>query len=142
MNKSTTKALVIISVGILMTGCASMFSTETQAVRITSNGNEPSNSNIMCSIQNGRGSWMAPVGESIDIRRDSRPLAVNCYDKNHTLVGANSVPSKYNTTNLWNIPLTLIPAAGIAGWVLDGTNGTANEYPATISVNINQPNNK
>lgn len=141
MNKSTTKALVITSVGMLMTGCASMFSTETQSVKITTNDSQPDPS-IMCSIQNGRGSWMAPIGESIDIRRDSKPLAVNCYNQSHTLVGANSVPSKYNTTNLWNIPLTLIPAAGIAGWVLDGTNGTANEYPATISVNINQPNNK
>lgn len=142
MNKLSQKSLIIISAGVLMTGCASMFSTETQSVKVTPNGNNQLNSNIMCSIQNGRGSWTVPLGGSADIRRDSRPLTVNCYNQNHTLVGTNIVPSKYNTTNLWNIPLTLIPPAGIAGWVLDGTNGTANEYPATISVNMNQPDNK
>ncbi|HLX54914.1 MAG TPA: hypothetical protein VKR58_13295 [Aquella sp.] len=129
--------LIPITLSVFLTGCASMFSSETQTVKIGSTTNNQVDPNILCTIQNGRGSWTANLGESTDIRRDSRPLRIKCYNKNNTLVGSTSVPSNYNTTNLWNIPLTLIPAAGVAGWVLDGTNGTANEYPHTISVNTN-----
>ena len=128
--------LLIIVSGSFMCSCASMFSTETQMVKITQSGSDSIDSGITCSIQNGRGSWMATVGTSTDIRRDSQPLAIKCYNQNKTLVGSTSVPSKYNTTNLWNIPLTLIPAAGIVGWVLDGTNGSANEYPSIINVSM------
>jgi len=135
MTKNFKKPLMLLSVGFLMTGCASLFSTETQSVKIASDSNSAS-ANIICTVQNGRGSWMVPLGESVEIRRDSRPLAVICYDKNHNVVGSGSVPSQYNTTNLWNIPLTLIPAAGIAGWVLDGTNGTANEYPKSVNIYV------
>lgn len=141
MNKLLRQILLFSACASSVTGCASMFSSETQAVKIAPSGNSQPNSNIMCSIQNGRGSWTTPLGESTVIRRDSKDLAINCYDQNHTLVGATSVPSKYNTTNLWNIPLTLIPAAGIAGWVLDGTNGTANEYPGVINVNMGKSTN-
>lgn len=128
-------SFILLSMGFLMTGCASLFSTETQSVKIASD-NSSTNMNITCTVQNGRGSWMVPLGESVEIRRDSRPLAVVCYNKNHTVVGLGSVPSQYNITNLWNIPLTLIPAAGIAGWVLDGTNGTTNEYPKSINIYV------
>lgn len=132
-NKSK-KIINVLSVVFSMTGCASLFSTETQSVKIASNSS--TSTDITCTVQNGRGSWNVPLGESVEIRRDSRPLAVICYDKNHNVVGSGSAPSQYNTTNLWNIPLTLIPAAGIAGWVLDGTNGTANEYPKSVNIYV------
>ncbi len=130
-----------ISIGVaatLMTGCASLFSTETQAVKINPKVDNQSISGVKCSVQNGRGYWMATGSDDVIIRRDSRPLAISCYNQNKTYIGSTSIASYYNTTNLWNIPLTIIPAAGIAGWVLDGTNGTANEYPASIDVNMHK----
>lgn len=131
------KLSLIIATGFTLGGCASMFSSETQPVKVNALVNNKPQPGLMCSVQNGRGSWATDSGESyVVIRRDSRPLAVNCYNQDKTLVGTASVPSYYNTTNLWNIPLTLIPAAGIAGWVLDGTNGTANEYPHEVDVNM------
>ena len=128
---------LLVAGGLL--GCASMFSGQSQPVKI--NGAFTSNqveSDIKCSIQNGRGSWTANLGESTFIVRDNKPLQISCYNHNQKLVGSTSIEPYYNTTNLWNIPLTLIPVAGIAGLVYDGTNGTANEYPGTISVNMNQ----
>lgn len=139
--KKLLQEFIFILICFFITSCASMFSTETQSIKITSNDNSQFNSNIMCHVQNGRGSWTLPLGESTAIRRDSRPLTVNCYNQDHTLVGTRSVPSIYNTTNLWNIPLTLIPVAGIVGWIVDGTNGTTNEYPTTVKVSMNNSTN-
>lgn len=138
MNKLVLKLSSILLVSNFIVGCASMFSGQSQPVKInavsTSNQVE---SDIKCSIQNGRGTWTANLGESTFIMRDNKPLQISCYN-NKKLVGSTSIKPHYNTTNLWNIPLTLIPVAGIAGWIYDGTNGTANEYPGTISVNMNQ----
>ncbi len=142
MNKFLQQLLTIVSVGYLMTGCASMFSGQSQPVKINaSSGGSQLNSDVQCYIQNGRGSWTTNLGESTFIVRDNKPLQISCYNQDKTLVGKTSIEPYYNKTNLWNIPLTLIPAAGIAGWVYDGTNGTANEYPATINVNLNKPTN-
>ncbi len=127
--------MLLVAGGLL--GCASMFSGQSQPVKIISNS--LIESDIKCNLQNGRGSWVANLGESTFIMRDNKPLQISCYNHNQELVGSTAINSYYNTTNLWNIPLTLIPAAGIVGWVYDGTNGTANEYPATININMNQP---
>lgn len=136
MKNSLQKLLLISSLGYLMTGCASIFSGQTQPIKINAATNNQIESSIMCNIQNGRGSWNANLGESVYIMRDSNPLQISCTNQSKTLTGSTVVNSYYNKTNLWNIPLTLLPAAGVAGWVYDGTNGTANEYPATIDINI------
>lgn len=139
MKKLLLKLSSVLLAGNCMVGCASMFSGQSQPVKINATStNNQVKSDIKCSIQNGRGSWTANVGESTFIVRDNKPLQISCYNHNQKLVGSTSIKPYYNKTNLWNIPLTLIPIAGIAGWVYDGTNGTANEYPATISVNMNQ----
>lgn len=135
-NKPRLHLVLGVCSSMCVAGCASMFSTETQPVKINATYNNHPETNVTCTIQNGRGSWTANAGESTVIRRDSRPLTVTCNNKDNTLMGSTSINSYYNTTNLWNIPLTLIPVAGIAGWVLDGTNGTANEYPGMVNIQM------
>lgn len=138
MNKTLLlKLSAITSFGFFIGGCASMFSGQSQPVKVTAISKAPLESDIKCHMQNGRGSWITSLNESTFIMRDNKPLQISCYNREQELVGQTSIEPYYNKTNLWNIPLTLIPAAGIAGWVYDGTNGTANEYPGAITINMN-----
>lgn len=137
MRKNIQQSLVILSMAYLITGCASLFSQQSQPITIKPQSGSQVSANVQCYVQNGRGSWMANVGESTFILRDNKMLQVNCYNEDHVLVGKTSIEPYYNKTNLWNIPLTLIPIAGIAGWIYDWTDGTTSEYPATVNVSMN-----
>jgi hypothetical protein len=139
-HKTIKRTYLLLTVAMLLNGCASLFSRETQAIYLAPNPHSESSATTgdqtiaLCRLQNGRGSWDAEPGTTVKVRRDGHELQVSCYDKQNLLITKSSIMPYYNTTNLWNIPLMLIPAAGIAGWVLDGVNGTSNEYPSVISV--------
>ncbi len=148
MRKLTTPSLILFLASTI-SGCASMFSGESQTIHLTQSPKSAAEPNVApeqqitsCLLQNGRGSWHAAPGDYVSLRRDGQALAISCYNNQQLLVAHTSVPPHYNTTNLWNIPLTLIPTAGIAGWVLDGTNGTSNEYPSTITLTAKAQNAK
>lgn len=128
--------------GVLTTGCATMFSGQTQTVQVNATINNAPVQNINCYVSNGRGNWNVMSSSSVTLRRDGNPLVVNCSNQNKTLYGVASIEPYYNTTNLWNIGLTLVYIVpGVVGWIWDGADGTTNEYPHTINVQLQQPIN-
>ena len=132
--------LAIILSCILFTGCATMFSGTTQPVQLNATMDGQQVTDSYCTVQNGRGSWNVMAPDNVMVKRDGNPLSISCANRDKTLVGTTSVEPYYNTTNLWNIPLTLawiIP--GAVGWVWDGVDGTTNEYPHTVNVKMQQP---
>lgn len=132
--------LMMISLGVMATGCATMFSGTTQAVQINATSNGQPMQEAYCTLQNSRGSWSAVSPDTVVIRRDGNPLSVRCTSKDNQMIGTASIEPYYNTTNLWNIPLTIawiLP--GAVGWIVDGASGTTNEYQSTVSIRMMTP---
>ncbi len=125
--------------GLAASGCATMFSGTTQNVQINTTLNGQPLTGTSCTVQNNRGSWMSNAPDNVMVKRDGNPLAINCTSKDNAYFGTATVEPYYNTTNLWNIGLTLawiVP--GVVGWVWDGVDGTTNEYPHTINITMMQ----
>ena len=137
---SVTKSIFGICISaVVLCGCASMFSGTTQPVQLNATINGQQVTDSYCTIQNGRGSWNAMAPDNVMVKRDANPLSISCMNQDKTLVGVTSVEPYYNTTNLWNIPLTFgFIITGVVGWVWDGVDGTTNEYPHTINVKMQQ----
>lgn len=121
-----------------LSSCATMFSGTTQPVQLAATKTDGSPMlDAYCTLSNSRGSWSAMAPDTVTIRRDNEPISVKCIGSNGNYVGTGSFTPYYNTTNLWNIPLTIafiIP--GIAGWVTDGVSGTTNEYASTLNIKM------
>jgi hypothetical protein len=132
--------LILSLVGVISTGCATMFSGTTQAVHVNATSDGQLVLDAYCTLQNSRGSWNSMSPDTVVVRRDSNPLSVRCTSKDNKMVGTANIEPYYNTTNLWNIPLTLawiVP--GAVGWIVDGASGTTNEYQNTINVRMMTP---
>lgn len=129
------KQAIIILASLTISSCATMFSGETQQIQVNTTANNSITQNVNCTIQNGRGTWNITSSSVATIRRDGNPLIISCGNADKSLIGTTSIAPFYNTTNLWNIPLTLFfIVPGVVGWVWDGVDGTTNEYPKTINV--------
>lgn len=127
----------------LLTGCASMFSTNRQAVQVVPlNAQNQVIADAVCTANNDQESYTLIAPNTPALHRGHESLTIKCVSQDGKLYGTTTVDSAYNKVNLWNIPLTIfVLPFGIAGWIIDYNNGSTGEYPSYINVDM-QPDTR
>ena len=138
------KKLLILGHGILLAGCATIFSSTDQPMQISTlnknTGESLNNSVCRIALANGKDLYQESSSQlltpgNMTIPRSSKTMVITCLSSDKKYQGSAYVASYYNTTNLWNIGLIfpyVIPA--IVGWSVDGISGADFEYPHIINI--------
>lgn len=129
MHKKIISFVLIVSVVMLATGCASMFSGTTSNVNVTST---PTGAD--CNVT-GHG---VHTPGNIVLEKTHSDLTINCQKEGYA-DGSAKIISSFNTTSLVNI-LTLYGM--IIGFIVDFSTGAAWEYTNQVNVNLVKKVNK
>ena len=129
MHKKIISLVLIVSVVMLTTGCASMFSGTTSNVNVTST---PTGAD--CNVT-GHG---VHTPGNIVLEKTHSDLTINCQKEGYA-DGSAKIISSFNTTSLVNI-LTLYGM--IIGFIVDFSTGAAWEYTNQVNVNLVKKVNK
>ncbi len=129
MHKKIISFVLIFSVVMLATGCASMFSGTTSNVNVTST---PTGAD--CNVT-GHG---VHTPGNIVLEKTHSDLTINCQKEGYA-DGSAKIISSFNTTSLVNI-LTLYGM--IIGFIVDFSTGAAWEYTNQVNVNLVKKVNK
>jgi hypothetical protein len=123
MQKKMILICAVISVIMLTTGCASMFSGTTSIVNVTST---PTGAD--CNVT---GHGVHTPGNLV-LEKTHSDLTINCQKEGYE-DGSAKIISSFNTTSLVNI-LTLYGM--VIGFVVDFSTGAAWEYANQVNVNL------
>ena len=120
----TNYALLILT-SVLLSGCASMTTGQTQAVKVDTG----SDCGSKCTLKNDKGIWTAPsTATPVSISRSAEDLTVSCEHGEKS--GSTTVKSSLDGMVFGNI---LMPG-GLVATAIDCQNGSAYAYPETIKV--------
>lgn len=133
------KIVVIIFSSVTLGGCATIFSGTDQPMQIVAKDKTGNNlNNVTCRVQTAKENLaITMVPGTVIIPRATKDIIIDCISADQHYAGSTVVSSHYNSTNLWNIGLTIpyiIP--GVVGWSVDGISGADMEYPKNVDVNM------
>lgn len=117
--------LPVLSFGLLMGGCASLVSGQTQDVTIVT----PGATEARCTLDNGI-RYVVNTGETIEIMRNESDIVVDCYASGNRHRKMN-IQSDGNDWAIGNIATGIIP-----GVTFDHFSKGLYEYPAVITVDF------
>lgn len=123
--------VVVLSVSVLFTGCASVINGENQTIQVATRDTKgEALEGANCEWRNSKksGSFMSP--SVIYVKRDYDTMHVTCRKEGNP-EGTVAVASKANAAIAGNIL-----AGGIIGAVIDHSTGNAYEYPSVIVVRL------
>ena len=129
MHKKIISLVLAVSVVMLTTGCASMFSGTTSNVNVTST---PTGAD--CNVL---GHGVHTPGNLV-LEKTHSDLTINCQKEGYA-DGSAKIISSFNTTSLVNI-LTLYGM--VIGFIVDFSTGAAWEYTNQVNVNLVKKVNK
>lgn len=119
-----SKILLIISLSIVLTSCATITGDRSQAIQVTSNVE-----GAVCSVANTEGQWTVETPGSVLVARDSGNLLLNCSKKGYKAASV-SIESYHTNASTWG---NIVLGGGI-GYIVDRNTGAAFYYPSTINV--------
>ena len=120
------KYLSFILFSLILSGCASTMSGNTQPVTISSNVN-----GARCILTNEKGSWSLQTPGSAVVTNSRENLSVRC-EKNGYESAVVSVPAKHKDSATWG---NVVLGGGI-GYIWDRKTGAAFIYPSTINLTL------
>ena len=129
MNKKIISLVLAVSVVMLTTGCASMFSGTTSNVNVTST---PTGAD--CNVTG----HVVHTPGNIVLEKTHSDLTINCQKEGY-VDGSAKIISSFNTTSLVNI-LTIYGM--VIGFIVDFSTGAAWEYANQVNVNLVKKVNK
>ena len=120
------KYFTLILFPLILSGCASTMSGNSQPVTISSNVN-----GARCTLTNEKGSWSLQTPGSAVVTNSRENLSVRC-EKNGYESAVVSVPSKHKDSATWG---NVVLGGGI-GYIWDRKTGAAFIYPSTINMTL------
>tara|TARA_Y100000992_G_C21218283_1_gene469074 strand:- start:577 stop:1113 length:537 start_codon:yes stop_codon:yes gene_type:complete len=120
------KYFTLILFPLILSGCASTMSGNSQPVTISSNVN-----GARCTLTNEKGSWSLQTPGSAVVTNSRENLSVRC-EKNGYESAVVSVPSKHKDSATWG---NVVLGGGI-GYIWDRKTGAAFIYPSTINLTL------
>ena len=130
-NQCSVRVLVI-SMAILGSGCASMTGSSDQTISVEARSNEGQVSGAMCELDNDKGKWFVSAPGSTRISRSNEDLIVTC-KRDGLMPGIVTVESTTKGSMAGNILL-----GGFIGAIIDHNTGAAYQYPTLIQVMMGQ----
>lgn len=127
MNK--INAVVLASVTLLGSGCASIVTGHNQSVSVETRSKQgQAVLSANCKLSNDKGTWFVTSPGSVSVRRSYSDLLVNC-EKEQQEPGLASVKSSTKAMAFGNIIF-----GGVIGAGVDIASGAAYDYPTMITV--------
>ncbi len=123
--------LLLVPAAALPSGCATITSTDTQAVSITTHTEQGQIvEKAKCTLKNNKGAWEMESPGFVNVLRSAEDLTVECKKENHPDGFLRSI-SRAAGGMFGNI----IFGGGI-GAIVDHTRGTGYNYPDTLPVKM------
>lgn len=121
--------VVLMSLSMLGSGCASIVSGTNQSVTVETRGKEGQPvASANCKLSNNKGTWYVTSPGSVVVSRSFEDLLINC-EKEDQLPGLASVASSTKAMAFGNILF-----GGVIGAGVDIASGAAYDYPTMITV--------
>lgn len=120
-------SLVVAALAAAATGCATMTESTEQYVMMQTVLDHQQVAGIGCVLSNDVGRWFVTSPGRVQIRKSTKPLAVDC--RQNDVWAVDEIDPKQNGSRWGNILLT----AG-AGQFIDRQTGAGFDYPATLTV--------
>ena len=120
------KFVSIIILSLIISGCASTMSGNSQPVTVSSNVD-----GARCTLTNEKGSWSLQTPGSAVVTNSRENLSVRCEKKGYESAVV-SVPSKHKDSATWG---NVVLGGGI-GYIWDRKTGAAFIYPSTINMSL------
>jgi len=129
MHLKNKSIIGLLSIPLLLSGCATITKDANQSVQIEtySKDNQPV-AGVKCIAQNDRGQWNTSAPGAVNVHRSSEILLVNC-EKEGEQPGKGTVISRVNGGMFGNIVF-----GGGIGAIIDHNKGTAYTYPSWIRI--------
>lgn len=119
--------LTLLSLSIMLTGCASIVSGTNQPVSVTTGPIL----GAQCSLENNKGSWFIPsTPGTVVVHRSFNDLQVNC-SKRGFMTSSRMIPSNTKIAVAGNAIF-----GGLIGVGVDAADGAAYDYPNNIDVQM------
>lgn len=121
--------VVLLSVSVLGSGCASIVSGHNQSVSVETRSKEgQAVASANCKLTNNKGTWFVTSPGSVVVSRSFEDLLINC-EKENQAPGVASVKSSTKAMAFGNILF-----GGVIGAGVDVATGAAYDYPTMITV--------
>jgi len=121
--------VVLLSVSMLGSGCASIVSGHNQSVSVETRSKEgQAVASAKCKLTNNKGTWFVTSPGSVVVSRSFEDLLINC-EKENQAPGVASVKSSTKAMAFGNILF-----GGVIGAGVDVATGAAYDYPTMITV--------
>ena len=123
--------LIVVSLVLLLTGCATITGTETQPISITTQNDDGELvQSARCTLRNDKGVWSAMSPGFVNVGRSAEDLVIDCRKQGLPDGFARAI-SRAHGGMFGNI----IFGGGI-GAIIDHSKGTGYDYPNTIPVRM------
>jgi hypothetical protein len=134
----TPKQLLMITLIISTTGCASITGSSDQTISVQTFAKTALLQGVVCEIENDKGKWFVTTPGTVQINRSNEDLVVICKKEGHDMGMANVV-SGAGASVAGNVGLALlIPIVGIVGAIVDHHSGATYKYPTNVQVFMGQ----
>jgi len=123
------KALSVIAMLSLMTGCASIVSDKTQPIKVeamTESGEQVTNA--QCDLQNDRGAYDVTASKTVFVRKSAGDLTITCTAPDQPQADGKLI-SRTGGAVFGNILF-----GGVVGAVIDTASGVAYNYPEWVQL--------
>ncbi len=120
-------SLAVAALAAAVTGCATMTESTEQYVMMQTVLDHQQVAGIGCVLSNDVGRWFVTSPGRVQIRKSTKPLAVDC--RQNDVWAVDEIDPKQNGSRWGNILLT----AG-AGQFVDKQTGAGFDYPTTLTV--------
>jgi len=121
--------VVLLSVSMLGSGCASIVSGHNQSVSVETRSKQgQAVMSANCKLSNNKGTWFVTSPGSVTVNRSFEDLLVNC-EKENQEPGLAAVKSSTKAMAFGNIIF-----GGVIGAGVDVATGAAYDYPTMITV--------
>lgn len=131
MKSTSRKALVLMvaSLGMAMqTGCASIVNGQNQVVSVETRYKGQSLAGASCQLNNGKGTFFVTTPGTVTVLRAYDDMSVKC-EKEGMPAGIAAVKSSTKPMAFGNVIF-----GGVIGAAIDAGSGAAYDYPALITV--------
>ena len=126
--------LGLIFAQLLMTGCSTLTAdgTSQNITVLTVTEDNQALTGAKCDLTNDEGSWAAMTPSSTMVHRSNKDLQVNCTKEGHDDGRATIVSD--TKSNMWG---NIVFGGGV-GALIDHNNGSAYEYPPSVTIKMGE----
>lgn len=131
MFKRTSLGIIVV-IGSLLSGCASLIDSKSQAVTVFAECGGQQISGAACNLSNDKGTFYTRVPGTISIPKSYGDLALACsFGRGQAVTVARSSANAPVWGNVIN--------GGLIGWAIDANTGAGFDYPNVITVSFSPP---